>query len=200
MAGLGPEHDQRHLEDDAEIGPQTAIENSLFTLDVSGNFSDSDVGDTLTFFATGLPPSGNITIDPVSGVISGTPTVADARDDDPYLVIVTAQDPEGASVSDEFDLVVSALDRANIGLTIGVSPESGLPNDQLQWTFTAANPVGPAPGENVELTGSFFGNGLSVAAGSGSSCSINLQTGRADFVCTIGALPVAGTASVTFTI
>jgi VCBS repeat-containing protein len=184
---------------DAEIGPQTAIENSLFTLDVSGNFSDSDVGDTLTFFATGLPPSGNITINPVSGVISGTPTVADARDDDPYLVIVTAQDPAGASVSDEFNLVVSALDRANIGLTIGVSPESGFPNDQLQWTFTAANPVGPAPGENVELTGSFFGNGLSVAAGSGSSCSINLLTGRADFVCTIGALPVTGTASVTFT-
>ena len=94
---------------------------------------------------------------------------------------------------------MSALDRANIGLSIGVSPESGLPNDQLQWTFTAANPIGPAPGENVELTGSFFGDGLSVAAGSGSSCSITLQTGRADFVCTIGALPVGGTASVNFT-
>jgi hypothetical protein len=184
---------------DAEIESQTAIENSLFTLDVSGNFSDSDVGDTLTFSALGLPPSGSITIDPVSGIISGTPTVTDARDNDPYIVTVTAQDPSGASVSDEFDLIVSALDRANIGLSIGVSPESGLPNDQLQWTFTAANPVGPAPGENVQLTGSFFGDGLSVAAGSGSSCSITLQTGKADFVCTIGALPVAGTAAVTFT-
>ena len=167
-------------------------------LDVLGNFSDAD-GDALTFSATGLPVSGRITIDPVSGIISGTPTVEDARDNDPYIVTVTAEDPAGASVSDSFDLTVSALDRANIGLTIGVTPESGLPNDQLQWTFTAANPIGPAPGENVELTGSFFGDGLSVAAGSGSSCSINLQTGRADFNCTIGALPVAGTASVTFT-
>jgi hypothetical protein len=182
----------------------TAIENSLFQLDVSDNFSDAD-GDTLTFSATGLPASGNISIDPVTGIISGTPVLQDARDNDPYVVTVTATDPAtpenpaGTSVSDEFDLIVSALDRANVGLTIGVSPESGLPNDQLLWTFTAAN-QGPAPGENVELTGSFFGDGLSVAAGSGSSCSINLQTGgRADFDCTIGALPVGGTASINFT-
>ena len=190
------ENDQPVL--NAEIEPQTAIENSPFLLDVSGNFSDSD-GDALTFSATGLPASGSIAIDPLSGVISGTPSVQDARDNDPYIVTVTATDPALTSVSDEFELTVSALDRANIGLSIGVSPESGLPSDQLQWTFTAANPIGPAPGENVELTGSFFGNGLSVAAGSGSSCSITLQTGRADFVCTIGALPVGGTASVNFT-
>jgi hypothetical protein len=69
----------------------------------------------------------------------------------------------------------------------------------LTWTFTAANPIGPAPGENVELTGSFFGDGLSVAASGGSGCSITVQTGRANFVCTIGALPVGGTASVSFT-
>ncbi len=182
----------------AEIGPQTAIESSLFTLNVFGNFSDAD-GDTLTFSATGLPVSGRIAIDPVSGVISGTPTMEDARDNAPYIVTVTATDPLGASVSDEFDLTVSALDRANIGLSIGVTPESGLPNEQLTWTFTAANPIGPAPGENVELTGSFFGEGLSVAAGGGTSCSITQQTSRADFVCTIGALPVRGTASVNFT-
>jgi hypothetical protein len=184
-----------------EIESQTAIENSPFTLDVFGNFSDSDISDTLTFSATGLPNNlngGSFSIDAATGIISGTPTVADARDNAPYIVTVTAQDPAGASVSDEFDLIVSALDRANVGLTIGVSPESGLPNDQLQWTFTAAN-QGPAPGENVELTGSFFGDGLSVAAGSGSICSITLETGRADFACTIGALPEGTTASVNFT-
>jgi hypothetical protein len=183
---------------EAEIGPQTAIENSLFELNVFGNFSDAD-GDTLTFSATGLPVSNSITIDPVTGLISGTPTEDDARDNAPYVVVVTATDPEGASVSDEFDLTVSALDRANIGLSIGVTPESGLPNDQLTWTFTASNPIGPAPGQNVELTGSFFGDGLSVAAGGGASCSITLETGKADFVCTIGALPVGGTASINFT-
>jgi hypothetical protein len=139
----------------AEIESEPAVENSLYQLDVSGNFSDAD-GDTLTFSVTGLPASGSISIDPATGIISGTPTLADARDDDPYIVTVTATDPatpenpEGTSVSDEFLLIVSALNRANVGLTIGVSPESALPNDQLQWTFTAAN-QGPAPGENVKL-------------------------------------------------
>jgi VCBS repeat-containing protein len=183
---------------EAEIGPQTAIENSLFELNVFANFTDADE-DTLTFSATGLPLSKTITIDSATGLISGTPTVQDARDNAPYIVTVTATDPAGASVSDRFDLTVSALDRANIGLSIGVTPESGLPNDQLTWTFSASNPIGPAPGENVELTGSFLGDGLSVAAGGGSSCSITLQTGKADFVCTVGALPVGESASVSFT-
>jgi hypothetical protein len=180
-----------------EIGSRTAEENSLFELDASENFSDAD-GDALTFSATGLPASNSIIIDPVTGVISGMPTVQDARDDEPYIVTVTATDPSGAFVSDTFDLTVSALDRANIGLTIGVTPETGLPNEQLQWTFTAVN-QGPAPGENVEVTGSFFGDGLSVAAAGGSSCSITLQAARADFVCTIGALADDGTAVVSFT-
>jgi hypothetical protein len=183
---------------DAEIGPQNAIEDSLFQLSVFDNFSDAD-GDTLAFSATGLPVSGSISINSSTGLILGTPAVEDARDNDPYIVTVTATDPEGASVSDEFELTISALDRANIGLAIGVTPESGLPNDQLTWTFTASNPIGPAPGENVALSGSFFGDGLSVAAGSGSSCSITSQTARADFTCTIGALPVGGTSSVSFT-
>jgi VCBS repeat-containing protein len=180
-----------------EIGPRIAVENSLFELNASENFTDAD-GDTLTFLATGLPASGSIAIDPVTGIISGTPTVQDARDNEPYIVIVTAEDPSGAFVSDTFDLTVSALDRANIGLTIGVTPETGLPNDQLQWTFMAAN-QGPAPGENVELRGSFFGEGLSVAAGGGANCTIDLRSGRADFVCTVGALSVDVAASVSFT-
>jgi hypothetical protein len=183
---------------EAPIGPQTAIESSLFELNTFGNFSDAD-GDTLAFSATGLPVSNRITIDPVSGLISGTPTVEDARDNEPYIVTVTATDPEGASVSDQFDLTISALDRANLALSIGVTPESGLPAEQLTWTFTASNPIGPAPGENVELTGNFFGAGLSVAAQGGANCSITLQTGRADFTCTLGALPVGGTASINFT-
>jgi hypothetical protein len=165
---------------------------------VFDNFSDAD-GDTLIFSATGLPASNSITIDPVTGFISGVPTLEDARDNAPYIVTVTAQDPSGTSVSDTFDLTVSALDRANVGLAIDVTPETGLPNEQLQWTFTVENPIGPAPGENVELRGSFLGEGVSVAAGSGSSCSITVQTGSTDFVCTIGALPVGSTVTINFT-
>jgi hypothetical protein len=176
---------------------RTAVEGSNFVFSMAESFTDDD-GDPLTYTATGLPGSGGITIDPVSGVISGTPTIDDARDNDPYLVTVTAEDPSGLWASDSFDLTVSALNRANIGLTITVTPESALPGEQLQWSFVVENPVGPQPGENVELTGRFVGEGLSVAAGGGSGCSINLQTGEANFRCTVGALPVGDTVSVNF--
>jgi hypothetical protein len=176
---------------------RTAVEGSNFLFSMAESFTDDD-GDPLTYSATGLPGSGGITIDPVSGVISGTPTVEDARDNAPYLVTVTAEDPSGLSASDSFDMTVSALNRANIGLTITVTPESALPGEQLQWSFVIENPVGPQPGENVELTGRFAGEGLSVSAGGGSGCSINLQTGEANFRCTIGTLPVGDSASVNF--
>ena len=182
---------------DSLIEPQTAIEDAPFLLDVSGNFSDAD-GDPLTFSATGLPPSLTIS---AAGTISGTPTFAEARDNDPYLVTVTARDPAGEFITGDLVLTVSALGRANLGLSIDVTPETASPGEQLRWTFQSVNPVGPAPGENVELTGSFVGNGLAVAVEGGANCTISVQGGggRADFVCTLGLLPVAATTSIIFT-
>jgi hypothetical protein len=179
------------------IDPQTAIEDALFQLDLFANFSDAD-GDELTFSATGLPDSNSITIDPVTGLVSGTPSIADARDNDPYEVVITATDPSGGFDSVPFELTVSALDRANLALSIDVTPENGLPNDQLVWTFeTASN--GPAGGENIELTGSFVGAALTVAATGGATCTINVQTGQVDFLCPVGELPAGGTQTVEFT-
>ena len=87
-------------------------------------------------------------------------------------------------MSDVFDLTISQLGRANVGLSISVSPESALPNEQLQWTFTSENPVGPVAGENIELNGSFVGNGLSVGVEGGANCAINTLAGRVEFSCT----------------
>jgi hypothetical protein len=56
--------------DTAEDDQEVTI-GIYYSLDVSGNFSDPD-GDTLTYTATGLPLG--LTIDPVTGIISGTPT------------------------------------------------------------------------------------------------------------------------------
>jgi hypothetical protein len=66
--------------------------------------TDSDPGQTLTYGATGLPDG--LTIDPATGVISGTPAV-DTSLGSPYTVTVTATDTTGASGSTAFQWVIN---------------------------------------------------------------------------------------------
>ncbi|MCG8377269.1 MAG: putative Ig domain-containing protein, partial [Chlorobiales bacterium] len=89
---------------DTPIPDQNATDDTAFNLDVSGNFSDPDVGDTLTFSASGLPASGNLTIS-TAGVISGTP---DNSDVGVHNVTVTADDGVGGSTpaQESFSLTV----------------------------------------------------------------------------------------------
>ncbi len=181
------------------IGPQNAVENSPFTLDVSAYFDDAD-GDSLSYAATAVPPipaARGIAFDSRTGRFSGTPDFSGSDAEDPvYAVTVTARDPQGEFVTDVFELTISQLGRANLGLTITVSPETGAPNEQLLWTFTIDNPVGPVPGANVELSGSLVGNGLTVGVEDGVNCTVNSQMDRADFSCAVGALPVGDTVAV----
>jgi len=80
-----------------------------FTTETADNFEDID-GDDLTFTATGLPQG--LTIDPVTGTISGTldpAAVVDAPNGDGvYTVTVTVDDGEGGTASLTFTFV--ALD------------------------------------------------------------------------------------------
>ena len=71
---------------------------------MSSNFDDDD-GDDLTFSATGLPSS--LSINPNTGVISGTPRAADVRST-AYTVTVTAVDSFGGSASGTLSLNVNA--------------------------------------------------------------------------------------------
>jgi hypothetical protein len=133
-------------------------------------------------------------------VISGTPRFEDARDNDPYVVTVTVQDPLTEFASDIFDLTVSALDRANLALGIDVNSTTAMPTEDLRWTFSATNPVGPQPGQNVELVGSFVGVGLTVTAEAGANCTIQPEVNTVtDFTCVLGALPVGATLSTVLT-
>jgi hypothetical protein len=182
----------------APIEDQVAVEGAPFTLDISANFSDADL-DILTF-AIGpneLPVSGNISFDPATGIFSGTPTQADARDNDPYIINVTASDGQPLTIpaADQFNLNISALDRANVSLGVGVNPDPAMLNDQLRWTFTVRNAAGLQSAANVELNGSFIGSGLTVT--SAAACSIGAPAGQVtNFTCTVGGLPPGGSTSV----
>lgn len=63
---------------DTPIADQSTAEQGAVSLDVSGNFSDADAGDQLTFsISNGLPAGTGLSIDPTTGVLSGTPNAAD---------------------------------------------------------------------------------------------------------------------------
>jgi large repetitive protein len=83
------------------IGDRSAQEDSPFTLDVSSNFADPDIGNTLTYTATGLP--GGLSIASATGIISGTPTNSSVGT---TAVVVTANDGKGGTISNAFNLTV----------------------------------------------------------------------------------------------
>jgi len=177
------------------IEDQLGVEGTAFSLAVTANFTDPD-GDPLTYIASGLPPSGNLSFNGQTGVLSGTPRQEDARDNDPYLIIVTAIDggPDGDAV-DDFALNISALDRANVSLDVIVSPNPAMQNDQLRWTYTVRNTVGPQVAPNVVLNGSFFGTGLTVTTAN--ACTILAPVGQVtNFSCVVGQLPLGASTAV----
>ncbi|MGE4409963.1 MAG: beta strand repeat-containing protein [Sphingobium sp.] len=84
---------------------------TVTSVDVSGGFTDVDLGDSLSYSATGLP--AGLTIDPVTGVISGTIDNSASQSGTTgnpagsYTVVVTATDESGASVTQQFDWTVT---------------------------------------------------------------------------------------------
>jgi hypothetical protein len=181
---VGPENDSPVVV--TPIGPQQAVEGSPFVLDITPNFSDDDVTDTLTYTATWLPSKPpNINLNAISGIFSGTPRLVDADPPGPiYSVVVTAEDPAG-----------------DLNMTIDVSPATASPSEELRWTFTTNNPTGPVAGENVQITGSFIGAGINVTAVGVVNCTLVDQpaASRTDFTCDVGSVPVGSSPSIAFT-
>ena len=85
---------------------QSDNDSDTVSVDVSGNFSDPDSSDTLSFSATGLPPG--LSIDPGYRGDRGT-IDSSASTGGPYTVTVTADDGHGqpnSSQSDSFTWTV----------------------------------------------------------------------------------------------
>ncbi|HCW16802.1 MAG TPA: lysis protein, partial [Achromobacter sp.] len=102
--------------------------------DVSSHFSDTDTSDKLTYTATGLPPG--LSIDPVTGIISGTidHSASQGGKDGVYTVTVTATDPAGAETSQSFDWdVTNPAPTAN--------DDAGTTGEDATLTVTAQNGV-----------------------------------------------------------
>lgn len=124
-----------------EVADQIVQEAVPFQLELAGFFADPD-SDSLSYDAGGLPPSGTFTINVSTGVLAGTPILADSREQ-PYPVTVTATDDDGASAKLAFNLTVVSKDRADLALDLKVTPQPAQIGDQIQWEVVVEN-LGPA--------------------------------------------------------
>ena len=85
------------------IDDQADLDSDTITLDVSGNFADTE-NDSLAYSAVGLP--AGLSIDSDTGIISGT-IDSSASVPGSYTVQVTVNDGNGGSVSDTFTWTVT---------------------------------------------------------------------------------------------
>ncbi|MEM8872833.1 MAG: putative Ig domain-containing protein [Planctomycetota bacterium] len=140
---------------DNPLVDQGATEDTPFSYQFAANsFSDVDSGDTITYAATlanGDPLPSWLSFDANTRTFTGTPANGDVGT---VTVRVTAEDGNGTTVSDDFDLTVANTNDAPDALT--VTPPNLLSNGSLEsgtagWDLTG----------NVFRTMSLNGGGFS---------------------------------------
>ncbi|MBD2013331.1 cadherin-like domain-containing protein [Microcoleus sp. FACHB-53] len=98
--------------------------NQAFSLNVSNNFSDVDPGNILTYTATGLPSGFSLNAN--TGIVSGTISTPGI-----FNVNVTANDGDGGTVSDAFELIVANNNATPFDDIIYMSQLSGIHKDKI---------------------------------------------------------------------
>jgi hypothetical protein len=143
---------------EAALPSQSNQDSDTLSLDVSGPFSDID-GDPLMFTAMGLPTG--LTIDPVTGVISGT-MPAGTSENGPFAVTITATDTDGETVSSEFVWSVG-----------NVAPEVIIPladitlTDSEDVSIPTASNFSDPDGDDVTYTVTGLPSGLNIDPATG---------------------------------
>ena len=92
----------------AAIGNQASVEGATINLATSAFDAEAN---TLTFSATGLPPS--LSINSASGAITGDVTFAAAANS-PYAVTVSVSDGQGGTDSESFNWAITDFNRAPV--------------------------------------------------------------------------------------
>ena len=127
------------------IANQTNAASDAVQLQVQA--SDPDAGTILRYNASGLPQG--LSIDPVSGLISGTIRAAAGT----YPVSVSVTDPESAQASSSFNWLVTggaAQPAVGSSLTVSLQRNSTVNQQQAQFSYTLRN-TSASPLTNLSL-------------------------------------------------
>ena len=175
----------------APVPEQEAIEGIAYSLNLAANFDDPDDGDVLRFSASGLPVSGTLQLDESTGLLSGTPVRADARDE-AYTVEVQARDRAGATATLTFQLLVLRDNRSDVVLGIALAVNPVTVGENAQWNIDIQN-KGPGDLQDGQLFAGWVTSGppLTVTAPEGCAVTDN-GTSTPAMDCAVG-LIAAGT-------
>ena len=174
------------------VGDQEAAEDAYFELDLGDNFTDPDPDDSLTYSASGLPKSASLAIDPVSGVLSGTPVRGDARSK-PYDVTIRARDKVGASASLSFELRIIEDQRADIALDVRVVTNPVGVGETSRWELVVVN-NGPSTLDLGVLKANWATAGPALSLTAPGDCTLSENNTRAPALsCNVSALQAGAT-------
>lgn len=162
------------------IADTSLVEFATLNLDVSGNFSDVDVGDVLTYSladASGDALPAGISINTSTGVISVTaPEVGTSGDS--IALTVTASDGE-ASVSDTFTLTVTNDTTAPAAPSLALAVDNGSSSSDGLTGNGQINVSGLETGATWQYS---TNGGTSWTSGSGTSFTLSVASYAANSI------------------
>jgi hypothetical protein len=154
----------------AQVPDQEAIEGIAYSLDLAANFDDPDDGDVLRFSASGLPASGSLQLNAATGLLSGTPSLEDARDE-PYVIMVQATDLAGATASLSFRLFVLRDNRSDLVLGITLEANPVTVGEDVRWNIQIEN-KGPADLQEGQLFAGWVTSGPPLTVTTPEGCIV----------------------------